>query len=875
MGLKYKLYKEGIKMANNNHFLLTLDTLAPSGSISAPRYFKENGKITIVTDDAQKMYVWFDDKDAGVRGDAPADFIDAAKEIMSTFEADGNFYYHLVLVDDVGNESEVYNTEMITFDQTAPVVNSVSIKNGASYTISRSVPVEVTFEDALSGVVTVELAGDIAPVTHSLTADEIEAGKVVLTVELNALTVEEGEEGADRIVTAIVTDAAGNVSVSKEDTIKLDTVAPTAALYLKTPDGSANLPAFVNKTEFMAELDIDTAHSDVIGYKVWGDVEGAASEPVSYTTVPVGTDPIQAIFNFTTGDGPKTVNAKVIDEAGNETLLAPWTKTALAQNVATAAIISDKAYISKIDGFTTAIISTTVVEGSAATKSWRLLSGETVVKSGEGAVPATIEVTTADAPLTAEGAHELKLEVTDVATSVVVSDPITVTSDFTGPVASTITTDAWYNKTAGFVASAADGTAGMAYMQAWVSNKANDEEAKGTEIAYAATSAADVNKFDWSSATQSAENYAHIKYTDAVGNVTYAHSAAFGYDTVAPKAGSISIPEYNNTPSINATISYDSTDVSGVAEMKVWGDIEAAATEVDAQWVTVATSYAVTLTKGDGNKTLYVKFRDVAGNESIEPYATTTGELDETVPAATLALRVADDSAALPAHSSVAKFAAHVSGGDDAAEGKAVQYLIYGDFSYGAQSAQGVTEATAVWTDLVYVDGQTYMVVSDMFMTEGEGNKNVYLKVKDNAGNISAAAAQVVYYDPSAPEVVVSGVDYNRISLMPTPRHDNAAKLNNETHFVFTPSEPIQAYKVVAYADQASAEAGSYADAAMPSDGGSVNMAATGLNSADAVSAKICGADLQSAVPGDGIKIITVYVQDLAGTWSVAAQFAV
>ena len=142
---------------------------------------------------------------------------------------------------------------MITFDKTAPVVNSVSIKSGASYTISRSVPVKVTFEDALSGVITVQLAGDItAQPAHSLTAEEIKAGAVTLNVELNALAAEEGEEGAMRTVTATVTDAAGNVSASKEDSIELDTVAPTGALYLKTSDGSANLPGFVNSTEFMA-----------------------------------------------------------------------------------------------------------------------------------------------------------------------------------------------------------------------------------------------------------------------------------------------------------------------------------------------------------------------------------------------------------------------------------------------------------------------------------------------------------------------------------------------------------------------------------------------------------------------------------------------
>lgn len=862
-------------MANNNHFLLTLDTLAPSGSITANRYYNANGDVTIVKGDATHMYVWFDDKAAGERADAPASYIEAADKITSAFAADGNYYYHLILVDDVGNESEVYNTEMITYDVTKPEVTSVSINDGKSFTTSRNVTVVVKFSDALSGPVSVQLGGDItAQTAHSLSAEEIAAGEVTLTAELNALTAEEGEEGANRTVTATVTDAAGNTSVAGEDYIELDTVAPTGALYLKTADGSANLPAFVNKTEFKAQIVIDDVHSDIVGYKVWGDVEGLAEEPVSYIPVTAGTNPIEADFNFTTGDGKKTVNAKVIDEAGNETLLAPWDKTTLTQTLATAAISSDKAFISKIDGFTTATITTVITEGSAATKSWRLLSGETVVKEGEGAVPATIEVTTNDAPFTAEGAHELVLEVTDVATSVVVSDPITVTSDFTGPVPSTITVEAWYKTTSGFVASATDAGAGMAFMQAWVSNKANDEDAKGEEISYAITSAADTAKFDWSGATESAENYVHIKYTDAVGNISYVHSPAFGYDTVAPEKPVVTVPEVTNTPSINVTVSF-SDATSGVAQMKVWGDIEGAATENDAQWVTAATSYAVTLTAGDGMKKVYAKVIDVAGNESaVSEYDEV--ELDQTVPAATLALRLADDSAALPSFTSVAKIAAHVSGGDDAGEGTAVQYLLYGDFSYGAQSAQGVTEAAAVWTDLVYADGQAYMVVSDMYLTEGEGNKNVYLKVKDNAGNISESiAVQSTYYDPSAPEVVVSGVDYNRISKMHTARSDNAAKWNDETNFVFTPSEPIQAYKVVAYADQAAAEAGSDADAVIPSDGGSVNMSATGINSADAVSAMIRGADLETAVPGDGVKVIVVYVQDLAGTWSVAAQFTV
>ena len=860
-------------MANNNHFQLTLDTLAPSGSISAQRYYKANGSVSITKGDATQMSVWFDSKAIGDRGDATA-FIAANDSITTDFIDDGNYYYHLVLRDDVGNESEVYNTKIITFDKTAPVVNSVSIKDGASYTTSSSVPVKITFEDALSGVVTVQLAGDItAQPAHSLTAEEIKAGAVTLNVELTALAAEGEEEGATRTVTATVTDAAGNVSDSKEDSIELDTVAPTGALYLKTSDGSANLPGFVNSTEFMAQIDIDNIHSDVIGYKIWGDVEGATEEPASYTPVSVGTDPIEVILNFTTGDGKKTVRAKIIDEAGNETTLTSWDKTARAQTAATVAITSNRAYISKVEGFTTATISTTVTGGSSATKSWRLLAGETAIKSGTGAVPATIEVTTSDAPLNAEGAHELKLEVTDVATNVVVSDSITVTSDFTGPVASTITVNPWYKAHAGFVASAADDGAGMKFMQAWISTNANDTNAQGTEIEYADTTAADTSKFDWTHVAQG-NNYVHIKYTDVVGNVTYAHSTAFGFDNIAPEAGSISAVKYTNTRSITVTIGYkDAT--SGVSKMKVWGDIESAATESDAAWVNVASSHSVTLTNGDGQKTINVKFIDVAGNESVAPYASTSVELDQTAPNATLALYIADGSAAQPSYTPIAKFAAHISGGDDALIGTAVEYLLYGDFTYGSQAAQGLTEDDAQWTKLSYAEGQQYMLIDNMFATSSDGTKHIYLKVKDNAGNISQAASQAFVYDTTAPTVTVSDVDYNRISKMHTARTDNASKFNDETHFVFTPDSVIQAYKVCAYANEAAATSGSYKDNSIGKEFGSVNMSATGLDSADPVNAMIKGADLEAASAGDGVKIVVVYVQDLAGTWSVAAEFSV
>jgi hypothetical protein len=52
-------------MANNNHFELTLDTLAPQGSISGlNRYEKENKDLIINGGDATFKKVWFDQEAA-------------------------------------------------------------------------------------------------------------------------------------------------------------------------------------------------------------------------------------------------------------------------------------------------------------------------------------------------------------------------------------------------------------------------------------------------------------------------------------------------------------------------------------------------------------------------------------------------------------------------------------------------------------------------------------------------------------------------------------------------------------------------------------------------------------------------------------------
>lgn len=84
-------------------------------------------------------------------------------------------------------------------------------------------------------------------------------------------------------------------------------------------------------------------------------------------------------------------------------------------------------------------------------------------------------------------------------------------------------------------------------------------------------------------------------------------------DTLAPSITAFSI---NNgatvTTSRNVTLNITAPEA---ASMKIWG-IDGVASEAAASWETFSSTKSVTLTSGDGSKTVYVKVRDSVYNES-------------------------------------------------------------------------------------------------------------------------------------------------------------------------------------------------------------------------------------------------------------------
>lgn len=106
-------------------------------------------------------------------------------------------------------------------------------------------------------------------------------------------------------------------------------------------------------------------------------------------------------------------------------------------------------------------------------------------------------------------------------------------------------------------------------------------------------------------------------------------------DTTAPSGLTLSINDgalYTTSTAVTLKIGVADEATTGY-QMKIWG-IADVADEGSASWETFATTKSVTLTSGDGLKTVHVKVRDDVGNESAE--VTDTITLDTTIPVVTV-----------------------------------------------------------------------------------------------------------------------------------------------------------------------------------------------------------------------------------------------
>lgn len=857
-------------MANNNHFELTLDTLAPVGSISGLGEFeKENKSLTIDGGNATFKKVWFDALPADEVTKECDGYKNAAWEaketaVESMFTTTGVYYYHLVLMDDVNNESEIYTLGPVHFDKDVPTVSGVYLKdsrNNTSNTNETTLTFGFNYSDLGTGVYKAVVTGDVETKTIELVSSNSSyEGTIVLKAG------ESGEvEDGNKSISIVVYDKAENISAeAKSNVILLDRELDKPTLLIKDSEGN-NLPAYINYRGYVAHL--ETTETNIVAYKIW---EGSV-EPEEWTTQPEGALKIDVEKTFSDGDGEKVVKAKVKDVAGN-TKESDVRSVIIDTAAPVAELESNVEIISKVAGYDKAILTfgeTADNENGSGINYYELRRGEEVISSG-ASVPASYEITVG---ALADGIYKYTLMVRDQALNETISDEVTVKIDTTAPTLNINTLNVWYTSEFDVKVSYEDASV-LDTMVVWSSTVPADQTLPENATPLKPATEISSGNVNWSLA-QSDANYIHVKLVDEVGNVSYAH-AKFGYDTVQPviKTVNFTAEAYPNT---SATIKLTYEDAtSGVVEMRVSGDITDGTAE--GKWEPIVGTRNVALSEGDGKKNVLVEIRDAAGLVSSQSISC---ELDTTTPSPVLDLFKADNETAKPAHSALASFSVHLKiEGDDFVGG--VKYKLYGDFCYDEQGPAGIIKDNAEWKDFVADTGKEYMSITNLFCTSGDGTKSIYVVVKDNAGNeMTIKDPKSFVYDTTLPAVTVSDVDYNRISKVHVERRNAAGiivgKFADETCFTFTPDSVIQAYKVCAYADASAAAAGSASDNAIGMTGGSIGMYASGLNSSEPVSAKIKGADYEAALGEvgkvDGAHIVVVYVQDLAGQWSVAAQF--
>jgi len=178
------------------------------------------------------------------------------------------------------------------------------------------------------------------------------------------------------------------------------------------------------------------------------------------------------------------------------------------------------------------------------------------------------------------------------------------------------------------------------------------------------------------------------------------------------------------------------------------------------------------------------------------------------------------------------------------------QMKIWGDICATA-GGSAIAESDASWV--------TYDTSASVILTSGDGTKTIYVKFRDDVGNITPAWDANVILDTAGPVVTITGPDVSKISEV--SGFDTCA-------FSFSASEAFVEWKVKVVPSTSSAHT---AGTQIPTTGGSTNMSgSTSTAASTPVSCTIKGADLASACSDeDGAKIIKVFVKDAQNNWSV------
>ncbi|WP_232278979.1 chitobiase/beta-hexosaminidase C-terminal domain-containing protein [Geotalea uraniireducens] len=379
------------------------------------------------------------------------------------------------------------------------------------------------------------------------------------------------------------TDLAGNTEVVKNQTYTIDITPPT---------GTVTINAGANYTNTAAAT-LTLSCNDSVGcdQMQFSNDNASWSSPETHMTTKVWT--------LVLGDGTKTVYAKFKDMAGN------WS-TAVSDTIvfdATAPVTT----ASPAGGVYNAAKSVTMTCGDGTGAGC-----DKIYYTTDGTTPTTASSVYSGA-ITVAATATLKYFATDLVGNSETVKSQTYTIDTTPPVTAASPGSGAYNTSQTVTLACNDGVGSGCDKIYYTTNGATPTTSSSVYSTPVTVSATTTLKF-----------FA----TDLVGNNETVKTQTYTIDTTPP-TGTITVNSgAAYVTAANVTLALSCTDSVGCSQMQFSND--------NSNWSSpesYATTKAWTLATGDGNKTVYVKFKDTAGNWSTV-YSDTI-LLDATAPVTT------------------------------------------------------------------------------------------------------------------------------------------------------------------------------------------------------------------------------------------------
>lgn len=182
------------------------------------------------------------------------------------------------------------------------------------------------------------------------------------------------------------------------------------------------------------------------------------------------------------------------------------------------------------------------------------------------------------------------------------------------------------------------------------------------------------------------------------------------------------------------------------------------------------------------------------------------------------------------------------------------QILIWGDVDPAFNASIQATQGASAW-----ITPASFPANQAVRLATGDGVKTINVRIRDDVWNETATLTKTITLDTAVPVVsIVTGPDATKISTVAGKRVVN---------FSFQADRAVTAWEVAVVANSGSVRG---SGTVVGTTNGSTGTTGGALAATTPQAVALDGRDISAASAGDGTKVVKVFTQTAAGTWSTA-----